>query len=132
VSADTSKERTVTLEGLLNQYRLALMDAGEDIAVRRYAGSGSARGLTQEAIVRGRVIGLGAEDIVGDIKITDRKVILLNDPDAVVPAGKVALSALLPLRSSDTLAFRGREVAILSADDDTRLVAGAFEITVRG
>jgi hypothetical protein len=83
----------------------------------------------------GRVIGLGVEDIVGDVKLTDRKVILLNDPAAAIPEGKVALSELLPLRSTDTLSFRQREAAIMNIDDDTRRVAGvliALEITVRG
>jgi hypothetical protein len=118
----------------LDMYRAMLAENGEPIAVRRYAGTGAARAVAQEAIVLGRVIGLGAADIVGDIKITDRKVILINDPDAEVPAGKVALSALLPLRSSDKLAFREREVGILDIDDDTRRVAGvlvALEITTR-
>lgn len=46
--------------------------------VRRYAGMGVARRVVQEAIVRGRVIGLG-EDIIGNVKLTDRNVILLND-----------------------------------------------------
>jgi hypothetical protein len=59
----------------------------------------------------------------------------VNDPDATVPDGKVALSELLPLRTSDTLAFRQREAAIMYIDDDTRRVAGvliALEITIRG
>ena len=120
---------------VLNQYRLALADSGETIAVRWYCGTGAARAVQQEAIVLGRVIGLGAEDIVGDVKITDRKVILLNDPDASIPAGKVSLSELLPLRSTDTLAFRNRAAAIMHADDDMRRVAGvliALNIVIRG
>ena len=83
---------------------------------------------------RGRVERLGAEDIVGDIKLTDRKVILVNDPDAAVPEGKVALSALLPLLTTDKLFFREREFAILDPDDDARRYAGvliALELTVR-
>ena len=78
---------------------------------------------------------LGAEDIVGDIKLTDRKVILVNDPDAAVLAGKVALSAMLPLLTTDKLFFRDREFAILDPDDDARRYAGvliALELTVRG
>jgi hypothetical protein len=94
-----------------------------------------ARDVAQEAIVRGRVVGLGAEDVVGDIKLSDRKVILLNDPNAAVPAGKVALSTLLPLRTTDKLLVRGRELAIDNVDDDTRRMAGvaiALEIIARG
>jgi hypothetical protein len=85
--------------------------------------------------VRGRVTGLGAKDIIGDIKISDRKVILLNDSAATVPPGKVALSLLLRLRTTDKLLVRDRELAIQNVDDDTRRVAGvliALEIVARG
>jgi len=102
--------------------------------VRRYGGTGAGRVIVQEAIARGRVERLGAEDIVGDIKLTDRN-ILINDPDAVVPPGKVALSALLPVLTTDKLFFRDREFAILDPDDDARRYAGvliALELTVRG
>jgi hypothetical protein len=119
----------------LNRYRSRLAKSGEDIAIRRYSGTGAGRAIAQEAIARGRVTRLGAKDIVGDIKLTDRKVILINDPDAEVPAGKVALSAMLPLTTNDKLFFRDREFAILDPDDDTRRVAGvliALEIKVRG
>jgi hypothetical protein len=125
----------LTPEELINQYRRALTDCGEDVAVRRYAGTGMARDVVQEAIARGRVAGLDAEDIVGDIKLSDRKVILLNDPDAAVPDGKVALSTLLPLRTTDKLLVRGRELSIDNVDDDTRRIAGvsiALEIIARG
>jgi len=120
---------------VLQRYRSAFAEIGEDIAIRRYGGTGANRIIAQEAIARGRVNRLGAEDIVGDIKLTDRKVILLNDPDAAVPASKVTLSALLPLLTTDKLFFRDREFAILDSDDDTRHVAGvliAIELTVRG
>src|SRR5215831_13234355 len=119
----------------LNRYRSRLAVIGEDIAIRRYAGAGAGRAIAQEAIARGRVTRIGARDIVGDIKLTDRKVILINDPDAAVPAGKVALSALLPLLTTDKLFFRDREFAILDPDDDARRYAGlliALELTVRG
>jgi hypothetical protein len=124
----------MTPDECINQYRRALAVVGEDIAVRRYAGTGAGRTVAKEAIVRGRIVGLGAKDIVGDIKLTDRRVILINDPDAEVPAGKVCLSELLPLRSTDKLAFRQQEAAIMSVDDDTRRVAGvliAIDVVVR-
>jgi hypothetical protein len=50
-------------------------------------------------------------------------VILLNDPEAAVPVGKVALSVLLPLQKNDILIFRGREVAIVNVDGDRRRIA---------
>jgi hypothetical protein len=120
---------------VLQRYRSIFAEIGEDIAVRRYAGTGANRVILQEAIARGRVERLGAEDIVGDIKLSDRTVILINNPDAAVPDGKVALSALLPLLTTDKLFFRDREFAILDPDDDTRRYAGvliALELTVRG
>jgi hypothetical protein len=106
--------------------RRMMVRAGEDIAVRRYAGTGAARAVTQEAIARGRVIGGGATELVGQVVQSYRKVILLNDPDANVPAGKVALSALLPLRTADKLFFRDLEAAILDIDDDTRRIQGVL------
>jgi hypothetical protein len=48
---------------VLQRYRSALAEAGEDIAVRRYAGTGAGRAIVQEAIARGRVVGLDAKDI---------------------------------------------------------------------
>jgi hypothetical protein len=119
----------------LAQHRSMLAETGEDSAARRYSGLGNSRLIAQESIVRGRVTGLGAKDIIGDIKISDRKVILLNDPAATVPLGKVALSLLLPLRTTDKLLVRDRELAIQNVDDDTRRVAGvliALEIVARG
>jgi hypothetical protein len=119
---------------VLQRYRSVFAELGEDIAVRRYGGTDADRVVVQEAIARGRVTRVGARDIVGDIKLTDRN-ILINDPDAVVPPGKVALSALLPVLTTDKLFFRDREFAILDPDDDARRYAGvliAIELTVRG
>jgi hypothetical protein len=93
------------------------------------------RAIAQEAIVRGRFISGERKELVGQVVQRTRKVILLNDPDATVPAGKVALSTLLPRRTTDKLFFRDREVAILDIDDDTRRIQGvpiALEIVVDG
>ena len=125
----------MTAADVLQRYRSIFAEIGEDVAVRRYQGAGANRVIVQEAIARGRVERHGAEDIVGDIKLTDRKVILVNDPDAAVPPGNVALSALLPLLTTDKLFFRDREFAIVDPDGDARRVAGvliALEIVVRG
>jgi len=124
----------VTPEDVLARYRSSLVD-GEDIAVRRYAGTGGARAIVQEAVVRGRPVGRGEKELVGQVVQRYRKVILLNDPAAEVPAGKVALSELLPLRTTDRLYFHGVEVAILDIDDDTRRWHGALiamDLTVEG
>jgi hypothetical protein len=119
----------------LDSYRRMMSGIGEDIAVRRYAGTGAARAVAQEAIARGRVIGGGSTELVGQVVQSYRKVILLNDPAANVPAGKVTLSALLPLRTIDKLFFRDLEVAIQDIDDDTRRIQGvliALDIRVEG
>ena len=55
--------------------------------------------------------------------------------EADVPAGKVALSTMLPPRTTDKLFLRNLEVAILDVDDDKRRLQGvliAMEITVGG
>lgn len=103
----------------LDMYRRQCAENGSDITVRRYSGTGAARAVAQEAVVRGRVVGAGPVQLVGEIAQSGRRVILLNDPAAAVPARKVALSTLLPLGTTDRLVLRGAEVAILDVDDDT-------------
>jgi hypothetical protein len=118
----------------LDRYRSALAEIGEDIEIRRYGGTGAARALLKRAAVRGRVLGLGAEELVGDVVQRTRKVLLVNDP-AVAAPGCVALSDLLPVTTNDKMFFRDGEVAILDVDDDTRRINGvliALEIVVRG
>ena len=119
---------------LLDQHRKFLAEGGEDVIIRRWSGPSGARAAT-EAVARGKPVAYKAEQVAGSIKAGDRKVILINDPAAVVPAGKVALSTLLPLTTADKLVLRGRELAIKFADDDTRRFAGvlvALEIQVSG
>lgn len=100
-----------------------LAEVGEDIIVRRWSGPATARVAT-EAVARGRPLGLRAELLVGGITAGDFKVILINDPAAIVPSGKVALATLLPLTTSDKLVVAGRESAIKFCDDKTRRIAG--------
>ena len=119
----------------LDRYRSALAETGEDIEIRRYGGSGAARTLIKRALVRGRVLGMGAEELVGDVVQRTRKVLLLNDPAATVTPGCLALLDLMPLTTTDKLFFREGEVAILDVDDDTRRINGvliALEIIVKG
>ena len=119
----------------LDRYRSALAEVGEDIEIRRYGGTGAARALMKRALVRGRVLGMGAEELVGDVVQRTRKVLLLNDPAAMAAPGCLALSDLLPLTTSDKLFFRDGEVAILDVNDDTRRINGvliALEIVVKG
>jgi hypothetical protein len=119
----------------LDRYRSALAEIGEDIEIRRYGGSGAARAPIKRALTRGRVLGIGAEELVGDTVQRTRKLLLLNDPAATAAPGYLALSDLLPLTTSDKLFFRDGEVAIFDVNDDTRRVNGvliALEIFVKG
>ena len=128
-------DRTMTSAQTLDRYRSALAEIGEDIEIRRYGGTGAARTLVERALVRGRVLGMGAEELVGNAVQRTRKVLLLIDPAAVVAPGCLALADLLPLTTSDKLLFRDAEVAILDVNDDTRRVSGvliALEIVVKG
>jgi hypothetical protein len=124
----------MTLAQALDRYRSALAEIGEVIEVRRYGGTGTARMLVKRASVRGRVLGVGADELVGDVVQRTRKVLLLNDPATTVARGCLALVDLLPLATSDKLFFRDREVAILDINDDTRRLNGliALEISVKG
>lgn len=124
----------MTPDQALASHRRMLLQVGEAITVRRYVGTGAGRTAT-EAVAQGRVMGYLPKEIVGAVQQGDRKVILLNDPAAAVPSGKVALSTLLPLDSDDRLVLRGAEVAIQGVDDSTRRIAGvliALELQVRG
>lgn len=107
----------------LASHRRMLAQLGEDVIIRRWSGPAAARVAT-EAVARGRPFALKPEQIVGNIKSGDCKVIVINDPAAVVPSGKVALSTLLPLTTNDKLVLAGRELAIKDPDDMTRRIAG--------
>ena len=100
----------------LDMYRRMLAEVGEDVIVRRWSGPSGARAKV-EATARARVAGYQPQEVVGAIIAGDRKVIMINDPSALVAAGNVALSTLLPLTTADKLVVRGRECAIKAADD---------------
>lgn len=119
----------------LGMHRRMLSEVGETVLVRRYSGKGASRAVATEAAALARVMGYQPQQIVGAVRQGDRRVILLNDPSAAVPAGKVALSTLLPLSSDDFLVIGGNEVEIDGVDDATRRIQGtlvALEIQVRG
>lgn len=121
----------MTPQQALAAYRRSLR---ETVTVRRYVGTGPTR-TALEAVAQARVTGFQPQDLVGAIVQGDRKVIMLVDPSAAVPAGKVALSALLPLSTSDKVVVHGRELAILAPDDNTRRIDGtliAIELVARG
>lgn len=119
----------------LASHRLLLAEGGEDIEIRRYSGEGNSRAIATRAIARGKPVGMGSQQLVGETELGTRRLIVINDPAAAVAAGNVALSAMLPITTADKLYFRGRELAIIWADDDTKHFAGvliALIITARG
>lgn len=118
----------------LEQHRKFIAEIGETVLVRRYSGTGPARTFV-EAAVGARVVGYQPNEIVGRVIQGDRKAIAINDPSAIVPAGKVPLASLLPLSTSDLLVVEGVEMSIEGVDALKRRIAGvtiAFEIQVRG
>lgn len=119
----------------LEQYRGMMAAIGEAVLVRRYAGKGAARAVAAEASVLARIVSYKPAQIVGAVVQGDRMAIVLVDPDAVVPVGKVALSTLLPLSTNDILVVGGVESAIQAVDDRSRRLQGvliALELQVRG
>lgn len=108
----------------LASHRAFLAELGETVIVRRYSGTGPSRPHVDTATMA-RVMGYAPKDLVGSIVQGDRRVIALVD----------ALSAVLPLTTSDKLVIRGREVAIKAVDDNTRRIQGvliALEIQAEG
>lgn len=102
-----------------------ILSVGEDVIVRRYAGTGAARAVAASATVKARVTGYEPAELVGAIKQGDRKVIAL--------AGELA--ALLPLRTTDRIEIGGVECSVEYVDDRKRRISGvliALEIAARG
>lgn len=121
----------------LESHRRLLAEGGSGtVTVRRYAGKGAARAVAAEADALARVSMYKPEQIVGAVIQGDRKAIVINDPSAAVPVGKVALATLLPLsKFTDALVIGGSEVSVEGVDDQTRRIQGvlvALEIQVRG
>lgn len=102
----------------------AELAVGEEIIIRRYSGSSTPRSKT-EAKVRARVKGAGSTALVGSA-ITQSKftIVAINDPQATVETGFVALSALLPLSYTDRVVIAGRELGLETIDEFTRRIAG--------
>lgn len=104
-----------------------LIGVGEPITIRRYTGSGPNRAFF-DATVRGRVMNYRADEIVGQIQQGDRHVVLLAED-------LIAEEFPLPITPSDKCIVRGKELAIISPDDNTRRYAGVligYDLTVRG
>ena len=99
----------------------------ERVLIRRYTGTGTARPKF-EAEARARVVGYEPKDLVGAVQQGDRKVIVYADD-------LIAAGLTLPVTTADKCVVRGRELAIIAADDSTRRIGAtliAVELQVRG
>ena len=108
----------------LASHRRMINEIGEDIAIRRYTGTGTPRPYT-DTTTKARVIGFQPSQLVGPIVQGDRKVIALIDD----------LSAILPVTTNDKAVVGGKVLAIKAVDDNTRRVGGtlvALELVVGG
>jgi hypothetical protein len=117
----------MTPEDARQTYARSLSEAGETVTIRRYYGSGTPR-PKYEKDCRARVLAYQPGEIVGPIVQGDQKVILLAED---METGAVTL----PLLTSDKAVVRGRELAIVAIDANTRRVGSvlcAYELQVRG
>jgi hypothetical protein len=109
------------------RYRRALRARGEAVLLRRYTGSGTNRPRF-DVEVRARVIGYQPTELIGSITQGDRRVIILLE-DAI------KAQFALPITTNDKCVVRGRELAIMAADDNTHrdgTECVAYELQVRG
>lgn len=107
------------------RYQTEMSRLGEDVIVRRYTGTGNSRSVSASATTSARVTGYEPHELVGAIEQGDRKIIMLAEP----------VTAMLPITTSDKVVVRGKELAIMAADDSSRRVGGvliAIELQVRG
>lgn len=107
-------------------YARALRASGT-VMIRRYYGGGTPR-PKYEKVCAGRMVAYQPTEIVGPIVQGDRKIILLAED---LETGAVTL----PLLSTDKAVVRGKELAIIGIDDNTRRVGDvlcAYELQVRG
>lgn len=103
-----------------------LTEHGSTVTIRRYTGTGSTRSFV-EKVVRARVMGYSADQLVGSIIQGDQKVVIYAD-DVTAPLS-------LPIVKSDKIWIDGRETAVESPDHRTRSVAGVvigINVQVRG
>src|SRR4051812_49040718 len=99
----------------------------EPVVIRRYTGIGPNR-PPFDSPTRARVMGYQPHELVGTIQQGDRKAIVFV-PD-LVESGLA-----LPVTINDKLVVRGRELSIMSSDDNTRRDDNeliALELQVRG
>lgn len=108
-------------------YERHLLQVGEYITVRRYTGSGTNRPRF-DVQARARVEGYAPSELIGTIQQGDRRIVLYADD-------LLAAQFAMPVTANDKLVIRGRELAIVAVDDNTRRLQGqliALEIQARG
>ncbi len=101
----------------------------EQVTIRRYTGVVTATSPRFDVTARARVVGFEPKELIGSILQGDRKAIVYADD--LIEGGLT-----LPVRTTDKLLLAsGKELAIISADGDSRKVDGvliAYELQVRG
>lgn len=108
----------------ITQLETFLAEIGEDIAIRRFTGSGTPRPYT-DTTTRARVMGYKPDQLIGPIVQGDRKVI----------ASVSTLTGILPVTTNDKVVVGGRQLSIKAVDDNTRRIGGTLvglELTVSG
>lgn len=104
-------------------HRRMIARRGQVVTIRRYAGKGAARAVLASKAIAAHVSRYDAAELVGSIVQGDRRVVLMADE----------LGALAALNDqTDVVVISGVETAIKAIDVDTRQVAGAIELQVRG
>jgi hypothetical protein len=114
----------MTVESVKSSYA---RDLKEIVFARRYTGSGAVRPVFN-AKARAKVVGYAPYELIGTIVQGYCTVILYADD-------LIKNGFALPLTTNDKLVVRGKELAIIAADDSTRRVDGvliAYELQARG
>lgn len=99
----------------------------ETVQVRRYTGTGTNRPRFDTS-ARAQVVGFAPHELVGTIVQGDRKAIVYADD-------LIENGLTMPVTTNDKLVVKGKELAIIAADGDTRKIGGvliAYELQVRG
>jgi hypothetical protein len=86
---------------ILTSYRNMIAQVGQPVAIRRYSGTGPSRSHVDTATMA-YVRNYGSKELVGSIVQGDQSAVTLID----------ALSAILPVRTTDYLVVDGKEVSI--------------------
>ena len=111
----------------LQSYRRDLRLYGEVIQIRRYSGSGPGRTYLDTSCYA-RVTNYQASDLVSTIQQGDRRIIAMAED--LINGG-----FLMPVTPTDKAIVRGRELAIMAVDDNSRRIGDvliALELQVRG